>query len=71
MKDISEGNLQKRNKNSKRCVCRNKGRSDILYDVLFSSSMWIKEEWKREFSLEKQSIKKGAEEALKEMKVNA
>ena len=34
----------------------------VAYYMTFSSSMWIKEEWKREFSLEGQSIKKGAEE---------
>ena len=38
--------------------------------MTFSSSMWIKEAWKREVKLEGKSIKKEAEEALKEIDVN-
>ena len=35
--------------------------------MTYSSSMWIKEAWKREIKLEGKSIKKEAEEALKEI----
>ena len=35
-----------------------------------SSSMWIKKAWKREVNLEGMSIKKEAEETLKEINVN-
>ena len=38
--------------------------------ITFSSSMRIKEAWKREVNLEGKSIKKEAEEVLKEINVN-
>ena len=38
--------------------------------MTFSSSLWIKETWKREVNLKGKSIKKEAEEALKEINVN-
>ena len=37
--------------------------------MTFSSSAWIKEAWKWEVNLEGKSIKKEAEEALKEMSI--
>ena len=38
--------------------------------MVFSSSIWIKEAWKREVKLKGKSIKKEAEEAFKEINVN-
>ena len=38
--------------------------------MMFSSSMWTKEAWKREVNLEEKSIKKEAEETLAEINVN-
>ena len=37
---------------------------------ILSSSIWIKEAWKREVNLEAKSIKKEAKEALKERNIN-
>ena len=38
--------------------------------LTFSSSLWIKEAWKREVNLEENSEKKGTEERLKKINVN-
>ena len=38
--------------------------------MTFSSSIWIKEAWEREVNLKGKSIKKEAEEALREINVN-
>lgn len=51
-------------------MCMQKRRRVVCY-MTFSSSIPIKEAWKREVNLKGKSIKKDAEEALKEINVNS